>query len=59
MEIIFKMAGSILVLGSSGYFAYSLNARLDQRGTELRRLYSILLQLKTIILSLKYQIKIK
>ncbi|MDD5998422.1 MAG: stage III sporulation protein AB [Lachnospiraceae bacterium] len=49
MEIIFKMAGSILVLGSSGYFAYSLNARLDQRGTELRRLYSILLQLKSEI----------
>lgn len=49
MEIIFKMAGSILVLGSSGYFAYSLNARLDQRGMELRRLYSILLQLKSEI----------
>lgn len=49
MEIIFKMMGSVLVLGSSGYLAYSLNVRLDQRETELRRLYSILLQLKSEI----------
>lgn len=49
MEIALKIAGSFLVLGSSGYFAYSLNTRLDQRGTELRRLYSILLQLKSEI----------
>ena len=49
MEIALKIAGSFLVLGSSGYLAYSLNVRLDQRETELRRLYSILLQLKSEI----------
>lgn len=49
MEIGFKMTGALFVLGSSGYFAYVLNGRMDQRKTELRRLYSILLQLKSEI----------
>lgn len=49
MEVVFKMTGALFVLGSSGYFAYALNGKIDQRKAELRRLYSILLQLKSEI----------
>ena len=49
MELVFKIAGTLFVLGSSGYSAYALNGKIDQRKAELRRLYSILLQLKSEI----------
>jgi len=37
------------VLGAAGYFALNLNQLLEKRNLELRKLYSILLQLKSEI----------
>lgn len=44
-----KFAGIIFVMGASGYFAVNLNRTMENRGRELRRLYSLLLQLKSEI----------
>lgn len=49
MELLCKILGGILVMGGSGYFALSINRGLEQRVVELRRLYSLLLQLKSEI----------
>lgn len=49
MVIFCKIAGLFCVLSASGYFAYGLSAALEQRCHELRKLYSILLQLKSEI----------
>lgn len=44
-----KAAGSFFILGAVGYFAYNLNRMMEKRNLELRKLYSILLQLKSEI----------
>lgn len=44
-----KMTGAVFVLGAAGYFAFNLNRMLERRNLELRKLYSILLQLKSEI----------
>lgn len=44
-----KITGSLFILGAAGYFAYNLNQMLEKRNRELRKLYSILLQLKSEI----------
>lgn len=49
MSVFFKIAGFFCVLTASGYFAYGLSRTLEQRCYELRKLYSILLQLKSEI----------
>lgn len=49
MVIVCKIAGLCFVLFGSGYFAYGLSRTLEQRVYELRKLYSILLQLKSEI----------
>lgn len=49
MEIVLKAAGALFVLGSSSYFAVTLNAGIDRREAQLRQLYSVLLQLKSEI----------
>jgi stage III sporulation protein AB len=49
MGLICKILGSVLVVGGSGYLAASINGTLEQRNRELRKLYSILLQLKSEI----------
>ena len=49
MGILCKMLGAIFVMGAAGYFAVTLNHAMDTRKQELRKLYSILLQLKSEI----------
>lgn len=49
MEVLFKIIGGSLIMGSTGYFAVSVNRNIESRKQELRRLYSILLQLKSEI----------
>ncbi|MBQ9983708.1 MAG: stage III sporulation protein AB [Lachnospiraceae bacterium] len=49
MGIMCKLFGAICVLGATGYFAVNMNQVLEQRKRELRKLYSILLQLKSEI----------
>ncbi len=49
MVMVCKIAGFCCVLFASGYFAYGLSRTLEQRVYELRKLYSILLQLKSEI----------
>ncbi|MGN0153014.1 MAG: stage III sporulation protein AB [Lachnospiraceae bacterium] len=49
MVLFCKLAGTILVMGSAGYLAVNINQMMEQRNVELRRLYSILLQLKSEI----------
>lgn len=49
MVIACKLAGVFFVLCASGYFAVNVNQTLENRNTELRRLYSLLLQLKSEI----------
>lgn len=43
------MAGAFFLLSGAGYFAFNLNQIVENRNKELRRLYSILLQLKSEI----------
>ena len=43
----FKFAGAICVLLASIYLGYSINQTMDERNTQLRKLYSLLLQLKS------------
>lgn len=68
MGIVCKLLGAVLVLGATGYFAISMNQMLEMRKQELRKLYSILLQLKSeiqymcnplpeIFLKLSYSVK--
>lgn len=47
MELLCKIAGSVLVIAGSLYIAVSMNHTMEQRAIDLRRLYSILLQLKS------------
>lgn len=49
MVLLCKIAGIVCVLGASGYLSVNLNRFLEMRRRELRRLYSILLQLKSEI----------
>ncbi len=49
MGILFKIVGGTLVMGAAGYFAISVNRGVELRKQELRRLYSILVQLKSEI----------
>ncbi len=49
MGMIFKMAGAVFVMGAAGYFAVSVNQTRELRKKQLRKLYSILLQLKSEI----------
>lgn len=47
MELLCKIVGSVLVITGSGYIAMSINRTMEQRAIDLRRIYSILLQLKS------------
>lgn len=47
MILAFKFAGAICVLFASIYLGYSINQTMDERNTQLRKLYSLLLQLKS------------
>lgn len=49
MAFFCKIAGIICVMGASGYLSVSISRFLESRRRELRRLYSILLQLKSEI----------
>lgn len=49
MFLVCKLTGIIFVMGGVGYFAVSMNQALEKRNLELRKLYSILLQLKSEI----------
>ena len=49
MFLVCKLAGAVFVMGGAGYFAVSMNQTLEKRNLELRKLYSILLQLKSEI----------
>lgn len=49
MGVFFKMTGALCVMGAAGYFACSVNQTRELRKKELRKLYSILLQLKSEI----------
>lgn len=44
-----KLTGSVLVMGAAFYFAVNINQAFENRNLELRKLYSILLQLKSEI----------
>lgn len=44
-----KLTGSVLVMGAACYFAINMNQSFENRNLELRKLYSILLQLKSEI----------
>lgn len=47
MVWICKVVGSLCILGACGYVASSINGILSQRNRELRKLYGLLLQLKS------------
>lgn len=47
MVLLCKVAGSVLIVSGSLYIAISMNRTMEQRAIDLRRLYSILLQLKS------------
>lgn len=49
MGLMCKLAGCVCVMGAAGYFAISVNQTMENRKQELRKLYSILLQLKSEI----------
>lgn len=49
MGLMCKFFGGVFVMGAAGYFALSLNQTMEKRKKELRKLYSILLQLKSEI----------
>ncbi|MBQ4059124.1 MAG: stage III sporulation protein AB [Lachnospiraceae bacterium] len=49
MGIYFKLAGAICIMGATGYFAVSMNQTMELRKQELRKLYSLLIQLKSEI----------
>lgn len=49
MGLYFKIAGAICVMGAAGYFAVSMNQTMELRKQELRKLYSLLIQLKSEI----------
>lgn len=49
MEIVCKIIGSGLVIGGTLYFSCFLNQQLDEKNRQLRRLYSLLTQLKSEI----------
>lgn len=49
MGLFCKLLGGVCVMGAAGYFALSLNQTMEKRKQELRKLYSILLQLKSEI----------
>lgn len=49
MFLVCKLAGAVFVMCAAGYFAVSMNRILEKRNLELRKLYSILLQLKSEI----------
>lgn len=49
MGLFCKLLGGVFVMGATGYFAVSINQTMDRRKQELRKLYSIMLQLKSEI----------
>ncbi len=49
MVLLFKSAGAALIMGAAGYFAMNMSRTMERRNLELRKLYSILLQLKSEI----------
>lgn len=49
MGLMCKLLGGIFVMGAAGYFAVSMNQTMEKRKQQLRKLYSILLQLKSEI----------
>ena len=44
-----KAAGIVLVLGAVGYFSMNMGKCMEERKQELRKLYSLLVQLKSEI----------
>ena len=51
MELLFKVAGAVCVVGSLGLYARERSEKIDMRLTHLMQIYNILLQLKS---ELKY-----
>lgn len=49
MVFVCKAAGAALVMGAAAYFAMNISRTMERRNLELRKLYSILLQLKSEI----------
>lgn len=49
MSLYFKMAGAICIMGATGYFAVSMNQTMELRKQQLRKLYSLMIQLKSEI----------
>lgn len=49
MAFVCKIAGAICVLGAAGYLSVNINQSMELRKQQLRRLYGILLQLKSEI----------
>lgn len=49
MGLMCKLIGGVCVMGATGYFAFCVNQTMENRKQELRKLYSILLQLKSEI----------
>lgn len=49
MVLFCKVAGAVCVMGAVGYLSVNVNRSMEMRKQELRRLYSILLQLKSEI----------
>ncbi len=49
MVFVFRLSGALLVMAACAYFAMHMSRTLERRKLELRKLYSILLQLKSEI----------
>lgn len=49
MVLFCKFIGAVCVMGASGYLAVNINQNMESRSRELRKLYSLLLQLKSEI----------
>ena len=49
MKFVLKASGAILVMGAAAYYAMNMSRTMERRSVELRKLYSILLQLKSEI----------
>lgn len=49
MVTLCKVSGAVFIMGAVIYFAFSYNQTMELRNKELRKLYSILLQLKSEI----------
>lgn len=49
MVLFCKIVGAVCIMGASGYLSVTINQSMERRNQELRKLYSIFLQLKSEI----------